>query len=119
VVFLTKTKYQKYMSNDTLASKIELLKEQIQNLQNSGHFTEKEIDSQSYPLRQELEELKRQLTHSDIDAAGLDYGLTPNQMVEGRRIFSEIWKQLDNFINPIFDIEVIDAEILTPNHISA
>lgn len=106
------------MSNDTIASKIELLKEQIQNLENSGHFTEKEIDSQSYPLYQELEDLKRQLTHSNIDEAGTNYGLTAEQMEEGRRIFSEIWKQLDNFINPIFEIEVIDAEILTPNHIN-
>ena len=107
------------MSNDTLASKIELLQEQIHNLQYSGHFTEKEIDTQSYPLRQELEALKRQLTASNINEAGLEYGLNPNQMEEGRRIFSEIWKQLDNFTNPIFEIEVIDAEILTPNSITA
>lgn len=107
------------MSNDTLASKIELLQEQIQNLETSGHFTEKEINSQSYPLYQELEALKRQLTHSNIDEAAVNYGLTTEQMEEGRRIFSDIWKQLDNFINPIFEIEVIDAEILTPNHITA
>ena len=107
------------MSNDTLASKIELLQEQIHNLQYSGHFTEKEIDTQSYPLRQELEALKRQLTHSNINEAGFYHGLTPIQMEEGRRVFSEIWKQLDSFINPIFEIQVIDAEILTPNQITA
>ena len=107
------------MSNDTITPRIELLHEQIHNLENSGFFTEKEIDNQSYPLRQELEVLKRQLTHSNIDEAGTNYGLTPVQMEEGRRIFSNIWKQLDNFINPVFEIEVINAEILTPNHITA
>ena len=64
------------MSNDTLASKIELLQEQIHNLENSGFFTEKEMDRLSFPLRNELESLRKQ-------------------------------------------IEVINAEILTPNHITA
>ena len=107
------------MSKDTLASKIELIKEQIHNLQYSGHFTEKEIDSRSFPLRQELETLTRQLTNSNVIELGKSFGITAEQMVEGRRIFSELWAKLDNLKNPIFDIEVIDAEILTPNHITA
>lgn len=107
------------MSNDTLASKIELLQEQIHNLQYSGHFTEKEIDTQSYPLRQELEALKRQLQVLNLNEAGLESGLTPNQMKECFGIFSDICKQIDNFINPVYEIEVVDAEILTPNHITA
>lgn len=105
------------MSNDTLASRIELLQEQIDNLEKSGHFTEKEIDSQTYPLRQELEALRKQYSDSYIADVAPYYGLTHEQMEEGRRIFSEIWKQIDNFINPVCDIEVTDAEILTPNHI--
>lgn len=107
------------MSNDTLASKIELLQEQIDNLEKSGHFTEKEIDTQSYPLRQELEALKRQLQILNLGEAGKAFGITAEQMEEGRRIFSDIWKQLDNFTNPVHEIEVIDAEILTPNYITA
>lgn len=107
------------MSNDTLAPRIELLQEQIDNLEKSGYFTENEMDKLAFPLREELEALKRQLQVSNLDESGKAFGISPEQMSEGRRIFSEIWKQLDNFTNPTFNIEVIDAEILTPNHITA
>jgi len=109
------------MSNDTLASKIELLQEQIQNLEKSGHFTEKEIDSRSYPLRQELEALNKQLTISNINELGQAFGITTEQMIEGRRIFNELWAKMEEFRIPIatYHIEVIDAEILTPNSITA
>lgn len=102
------------MSNDTLIPRIELLQEQIHNLENSGFFTEKEMDKLASPLRDELEALKKQLTASNLNEAGLEYGLTPVEMQEGRRMFIEIWKKTNLLINPIFDIEVIDAEILTP-----
>jgi hypothetical protein len=104
------------MSNDTLAQRIDLLQDQINNLEKSGHFTEKEMDSQSFPLRQELESLKRQLYSSNLDES---LGITAKQMSEGRRVFNELWAKIDALKNPIFNIEVIDAEILTPNHITA
>lgn len=46
------------MSENLLKSKIELLEEQIANLEQSGFFTEKEIDKLSAPLRLELETLQ-------------------------------------------------------------
>ena len=106
------------MSPDTITPRIELLQEQIDNLEKSGFFTEKEMDKLCFPLREELVGLKRRLQDPWGDTAQ-HYGLTAEQMVEGRGIFIEIWKQLDNFINPVYEIEVTDAEILTPNHITA
>jgi uncharacterized protein YlaN (UPF0358 family) len=106
------------MSNDIFASKIELLQEQIENLEKSGFFTEKEIDTKCYPLREELKALKRQLVIAKVDRSGADYGLTPEQMQEGRRVFNTIWKQLDDLTNPTCNIEVNDAEIVTINTIS-
>lgn len=107
------------MSNDTIALRIDLLQEQIDNLEKSGYFTEKEMDKLSFPLRQEREDLKRQLTDVYVDEAASHYGLTAEQMQEGRRVFNELWAKIDAFTNPIFEIEVIDAEILTPNSITA
>lgn len=107
------------MSNDTIAQRIDLLQEQIDNLEKSGFFTEKEMDKLAFPLRQELEVLKRQLQILNLSEAGKAFGITSEQMVEGRRIFSELWAQLDTIKNPMFNIPVIDAEILTPNQITA
>ena len=103
------------MSNDTIAPRIDLLQEQIDNLEKSGYFTEKEMDKLAFPLRDELESLKRQLTNKAVNG----YGLTAEQMKEGSRIFNGLWSKLDELKNPILNIEVIDAEILTPNHITA
>ncbi len=107
------------MSNDTITQRIDLLQEQIDNLEKSGFFTEKEMDKLAFPLRQELTSLKKQLNDAYVDEAAKQYGLTPEQMVEGRRVFSELWAKIDALKNPIFNIEVIVAEILTPNHITA
>lgn len=107
------------MSNDTLLQRRDLLQEQIDNLEKSGFFTEKEMDSLSFPLRQELESLNKQLTIAKLNEAGQQFGIKAEQMVEGRRIFCELWAKLDELKNPIFNIEVIDAEILTPNSITA
>lgn len=41
------------MSKDNLISKIELIDEQIENLERSGFFTEKEMDRATYSLREE------------------------------------------------------------------
>lgn len=49
------------MSNDILMSKIELLQEQIDNLERSGFFTEKEMDRATISLRQEKEVFENQL----------------------------------------------------------
>lgn len=121
------------MSNDTLASKIELLQEQIQNLEKSGYFTEKEMDKLSYPLRQELEVMEKQLAASRMSEIAKNSGLTADEMIQGCRTFSELWLQMNEPQNfpPIFsttnktieefinEIQVIDAEILTPNQITA
>jgi hypothetical protein len=55
------------MSDDLLKSKIELLKEQIDNLEKSGFFTEKEMDKYSFLLRNEIEAYERQLSYDDIN----------------------------------------------------
>jgi hypothetical protein len=44
---------------DNLNEKIALIEEQIENLERSGYFTEKEMDRLSFPLRDELEALKK------------------------------------------------------------
>lgn len=69
------------MSNDILHSKIELLEEQIENIERSGHFTEKEIDRLSAPMHEELINLKKQIPL---------YGMTPHSYNEGRKIHS-LW----------------------------
>jgi hypothetical protein len=69
------------MSNDILHSKIELLEEQIENIERSGRFTEKEIDKLVAPLREELASLKKQIPL---------YGMTPESYNEGKRIHS-LW----------------------------
>lgn len=63
------------MSNDILHSKIELLEEQIENIERSGHFTESEIDKQTLPLREELESLKKQLSLYGMDQANYNEGV--------------------------------------------
>lgn len=44
---------------DNLNEKIALLEDQIENLERSGYFTEKEMDRLSSPLRDELESLQK------------------------------------------------------------
>lgn len=107
------------MSNDTITQRIDLLQEQIDNLEKSGFFTEKEMDKLAFPLRQELASLKKQLSDAYLDQVAQGYDLTPTQMVEVRRIFSELWAKIDDSKNPIGNRNVIDAEILTPHYITA
>ena len=73
------------MSNDTIHLKIELLEEQIENIERSGYFTEKEIDRLSVPMRSELAILKE---HIPL------YGMTPEQYNEGKRIHSLWFSQM-------------------------
>lgn len=42
------------MNHDIIKSKIDLLQEQIDNLEKSGFFTEKEMDRQTVSLRSEM-----------------------------------------------------------------
>lgn len=49
------------MSNENIISRIALLQEQIDNLEKSGHFTEKEMDSQTFAFRSEIEALNAQV----------------------------------------------------------
>jgi hypothetical protein len=46
------------MYNENIIYRIALLQEQIYNLEKSGHFTEKEMDSQTFTLRSEIEALQ-------------------------------------------------------------
>ena len=107
------------MSNDTIAQRIDLLQEQIDNLEKSGFFTEKEMDNLSCPLRQELSSLKKQFTDVFVEYAVQYFNLSSTQIEEGRTVFNELWNALDNIKKPLSEIEVIDAEILTPNSITA
>ncbi len=63
------------MSNDIIHSKIELLEEQIENTERSGYFTESEIDRLSFPLREELETLKKQLNLYGMDQEKYNEGV--------------------------------------------
>lgn len=49
------------MSNENLRSKIELIEDQIENLERSGYFTEKEMDRATYSLREEKQYYENQL----------------------------------------------------------
>lgn len=49
------------MSDELLQSKTELLQDQIESIERSGFFTEKEIDRMTSPLREELKSLQKQL----------------------------------------------------------
>ena len=86
------------MSTDIIHSKIELLEAQIENLVNSGHFTENEMDRLSSPLRAELESLKKQIPL---------YGMTPESYAKGKKIHQQFFKHL-GFATPkrhnIFDM---------------
>lgn len=107
------------MSNDTITPRIELLQEQIESIERSGHFTENEIDSKAAPLRMELASLKILQSTRALTVAMRNYGMTLDSYIEGQKAFNEAFAKLKDVPNSFLDIEVIDAEILTPNHISA
>ncbi|MBC7847226.1 MAG: hypothetical protein H7Y10_12115 [Flavobacterium sp.] len=73
------------MSNDIIHSKIELLEDQIENIERSGHFTEKEIDRLAAPMRSELAILK---AHIPL------YGMTPESYNQGKKIHQKFFKHL-------------------------
>jgi hypothetical protein len=129
------------MLDETLISKIELLQEQIDNLEKSGFFTEKEMDKLSSPLRTELNLFQTQKTALEYKMLGetqrilglsatdlSDFGkklrevfdpfTVPNYYGMSDEEYETAKAKHNNFFAPLkeFDIEVIDAEILTPNH---
>ena len=106
------------MSNDNLTPRIELLQEQIESIERSGHFTEKDMDSQAAPLRMELSSLKMLQSSREFAATHEKYGMTLESYAEGLKAFNEAFAKLKDLPTSLLDIEVIDAEILTPNHIN-
>jgi len=86
------------MSTDIIHSKIELLEAQIENIERSGYFTEKEIDRLSAPLRSELAILKAHLPK---------YGMTPEEYNEGVIIHNACFSTL-------FDDVKIKKAIIIP-----
>jgi hypothetical protein len=49
------------MSNEKINNQIALFQDQIDNLEQSGHFTEQEMDSKTFVFRSEIESLQSQL----------------------------------------------------------
>ena len=105
------------MSNENIISRIALLQEQIDNLEKSGHFTEKEMDSQTFAFRSEIEALNTQVfpletvlgvSQDELSylAATLKecfkpekttaavYGMTPKSYNEGARKHSHYFSQM-------------------------
>jgi hypothetical protein len=103
------------MSNDIISPKIDLLQEQIENLVNSGHFTEKEIDSKSHPLRMELAILKHQKALNEFSNSVSKYGMSLESFSEGVRVFNECFAQMPKQPKKIIDIQVNEAETVIIN----
>lgn len=115
---------------DEIQSKIDLYQEQIENLEKSGFFTDKEIEEKSNPLKSNLALLKtiKQLrivsevanTAANImngffEAAEkqenplhIKYGITKETYEEGL-------KKHEDFIKGLQNIKVNNPEILTHN----
>lgn len=95
------------MSDEMVASKIELLEEQIENIERSGFYTEIDMDRLTYPIKQELEALRLQLQNNpyqciDINPIVYDTDLIPlvneicvkdaeilNDSIENQFLFTE------------------------------
>lgn len=78
------------MIKTDLINRIELIEAQIENIKHSGHFTEKEIDTNIYPLEIELESFKTQFNV---------FGMTYDQYVEGKEVHEQCFSQM-RFISP-------------------
>lgn len=94
------------MSEDFTKFKIDLLEEQIENIERSGYFTEKEIDKYSSFFHAELDTLKHTLTFKNcVD----DVAQTTDRFEKAKESFEKLKK-----INPC-DIDVIDPKTLNQN----
>lgn len=71
--------------SDLIISKIELLESQIENFERSGFFTEKEMDRLTFPIREELRSLKKQINL---------YGMTTQSYNEGKRKHEHYFSQM-------------------------
>ncbi|OYX86770.1 MAG: hypothetical protein B7Y83_00080 [Flavobacteriales bacterium 32-34-25] len=115
---------------EELQLKIDLYQEQIDNLEQSGHFTEKEIEVKSIPLKAHLELLKQILNLRKFSlvanaAANRMYEFiiasetmrTPTHEKYGmtQESYDEGSKMHDKFFNPSYFIAVQQPEFLTPN----
>lgn len=106
------------MSSKTLLPQIALVQEQINNFEKSGFFTDKEIESKTIPLRIELATLKMQQEFLNISESVCRFGMSLESYIEGTKAFNECFEQLKDVPNNPLDIEVVGAEILTPNTIN-
>ena len=104
------------MLEDLLISKIELVQEQIESLEKSGFYTEKEMDQRSYPLRRELELLQSQISITETSKTAANYGISIEKMNEGRKRFNECFAKLKEARKDFFNVKTSNAETLTPNH---
>ncbi len=105
------------MSNENIISRIALIKEQIDNLEKSGYFTEKEMDSKTFSLREELHALqamtfpletvlgvsKDELSYlaetlkecfKPEKTTAAVYGMTPKSYTEGARKHTLLFSQM-------------------------
>ena len=142
------------MLDEKLQSKIDLLQEQIDNLEKSGHYTEAEIQVKTKPLKKELDLINDSLSYEFLNIQelrqlsqrihnaivtkhssgtgfvtkvssafmtmkkGVEEYISPNKYGMSDEEYEAAKAKHNNFFAPIkaFDIEVVDAEILTPNH---
>jgi hypothetical protein len=142
------------MLDEKLQMRIDLLQEQIDNLEKSGHYTDAEIEIQTKPLKIELALIKdslafefltmeelRELNTRIVNAIWRKNHTGNGFVVKVSGILVSLKKEASNFVFPnkygmsdeeyqqgkklhdaIFapikalEIEVIDAEILTPNY---
>lgn len=142
------------MLDEKLQSKIDLLQEQIDNLEKSGHYTEAEIQVKTKPLKKELDLINdslsyeflniqelRQLSQRIHNAIVTKHSSGTGFVTKVSSAFMTMKKEVEEYISPnkygmsdeeyetakakhngLFartkatNIEVIDAEILTPNH---
>lgn len=148
--FLTEINTSKYMLDEKLQLKIDLLQDQIDNLEKSGHYTDAEIELRAPALKHELlilkdlsaliflsdaelHQLKLRINNAiaiknnrRIRKGGLlnafkegavdfifpdKYGMSDKEYQEGKKLHDTIFSPLR-----ALQIEVIDAQILTPNH---
>jgi hypothetical protein len=134
--FLTEINTSKHMSNENIQLKIDLLQEQIDNLEKSGFFTEKEINTHSISLKANLalftqvqqlyllsESAKRKADYmlgytksfDQLDAVPtVDFGLTKESYKEGKKRHDELFLSFN-----ALKLKVVAAEILTQNHLEA
>jgi hypothetical protein len=134
------------MLDEKLQSKIDLLKEQIDNIEKSGYYTDAQIQVLAKPLRyelslitdslsfefltiHELRELQTKIQHAIVTKHHTGTGFVANvsnvflflkkgtsSLVFPKNYQSDIESKKVIKRNHINDINVIDAEILTPNY---